>query len=549
MTGRIAGLRFCRPLWGPMTPSFWKFPVFFCTLFGCGVFSPVPAAAKSSEWQEFTSQHFTVYSDRKTAEARALLRDFERFRTAALAVTGLPSVDETQRPQIFLFRRQRDYRGFEPDPKTAGSYRDTWLGPRMLVGPEAKLADAGLVLFHEYVHHLMRERSQLRYPLWYDEGFADLLAASVVGPRHVEVGLVHPWRQEDLERDGPLPVSGLLSPDKTGDNRYWARYYASAWLLMHYLQLGPSNGEPDYRAGMASYLLAVHQGADLAAAFEQHFGVTPAALDARLKAYMEKKSLLAYRLEVKPYEGPLRDRRLSLNEAAHLLGDLAYRSGQQATALEWLQKIDARDASVARPFSLRAVIEQHQGRADFAQHILGLALLRRGDDPYVLTNAAHLYWDYLQRAYPQRDYLRSDKGRLLPADSQARISQLDKVADFARRALRADTGNLEAGYYLAQVVREKGDLEQAIQVLSGLYRQHATDVRLNLELGQLLSQSGQPQRALPYLERVIAWEHNPKRRLLAQSLVKSLGKTTEIPLGDLEQEHLAPVQIQPLNTP
>lgn len=495
-----------------------------------GAMTPLLSFAKSSEWQEFTSQHFTVYSDRKTAEAKALLQDFERFRAAALAITGLPSIDETQRPQIFLFRRQRVYRSFEPDPKTAGSFRNTWLGPRMLVDAEAKLADASLVLFHEYVHHLMRERSQLRYPLWYDEGFADLLAASVVSARHVEVGLVHPWRQQDLERDGPLPINDLLAPDKTGDNRYWARYYASAWLLMHFLQLGPSNGEVDYRAATASYLLAVHQGADLAAAFEQHFGVTPAALDARLKAYMDKKSLLAYRLEVKPYRGPLRDRRLSVNEVAQLLGDLAYRAGQQATALEWLQKVDARDATVARPFSLRAVIEQHQGKGEFAQHILRLALERNGDDAYVLTNAAHVYWD---------------RSRLEPVGSPARISQLDKVTRFARQALQLDAGNLEAGHYLAKAEREEGDLNQAIQVLSDLYRQHATDVRLNLELARLLSQSPQPQRALPYLERVIAWEHDTARRLQAQILLKSLGKMQKSFGSESDQDHLTPVQIQP----
>jgi|GEM_PF-1648166 len=502
-------------------------------LFGAVV--PLLVCARSSEWQEFTSENFTVYSDRKAAEAKALLQDFERFRTAALAITGLPSIDETHRPQIFLFRRQRDYRNFEPDTQTAGSFRDTWLGPRMLVGAESRLADASLVLFHEYVHHLMRERSQLRYPLWYDEGFADLLAASLVGPRHVEIGLVHLWRQQDLERDGPLPIHSLLAPDKTGDNRYWSRYYASAWLLMHFLQLGPSNGETDYRAGMASYLLAVHQGADLAAAFEQHFGVTPAAMDARLKTYMEKKSLLAYRLEVKPYKGPLRDRRLSANEAAQLLGDLAYRSGQQTTALEWLQKVDAREVTVARPFSLRAVIEQHQGRGEFAQHILGLALQRQGNDAYVLTNAAHLHWD---------------KARLEPAGSVERVGQLEKVARFARQALQLDPHNLEAGHYLAQVARERDHVEQAIQVLGSLYRQHATDVRLNLELAQLLSQSSQPQRALPYLERVIAWEHNHARRLQAQTLLKMLGKTQKAIAGEpdafeSDPEHLLPIQIRP----
>ena len=75
-----------------------------CLLLIAGTALSPHLLAKSSDWQEFTSQHFTVYSDRKTSEARALLEDFERFRTAALTITGLPSVDESQRPQIFLFR-------------------------------------------------------------------------------------------------------------------------------------------------------------------------------------------------------------------------------------------------------------------------------------------------------------------------------------------------------------------------------------------------------------------------------------------------------------
>ncbi len=488
------------------------------------------AAAKTSAWYQLTSHHFVVYSDRKPAEARALLVDFERFRSAALTLTGLPSFDESDRVQIFFFNRERDYRKFQVDPHTAGFFRDSWQGPRMVVGAEAKLADASLVLFHEYVHHLMRARSQLRYPLWYEEGFADLLAASVIAPRHVEVGLMHQWRKPDLDRDGLMPVATLLQPDETGDQRYWSRYYASAWLLMHFLQLGPLLGEQDYRAGMASYLLAVHQGADLEAAVTQHFGVAPQVLDAQLKAYRDRRSWLGYRLAVKPYTGPMRERRLSINEAAYILGDLAFRSDRQDTALELLKIIDAKESTVVRPLALRAVIEQHLGRGDLAQHVLGFALQQHKGDPYVLANAAHVYWD---------------KARLAPAGSPERAQLLEKVAEFARGSLDADPANMEAGYFLAQSAWEQGRPEQAITLLNDLYRLHPSDVRLNLELGKLLSRTPQPQRAVPYLERVIAWDHVNAHRAQAQKLLRTLGKEGATPLGQLDEEHPLPIQIQP----
>lgn len=501
-----------------------------CSLLLMLFFWPAFAAAKKTAWAEYTSDNFVVYSDRKPAEAKALLVDFERFRSVVLMVTALPSsAAENTRTQIFLFNRKRDYRDFQPDPKVAGYFRDTWQGPRMVVGAEADLADASLVLFHEYVHHAMRAHSQLRYPLWYEEGFADLLAASQLDANQVLIGLVHPWRRDDIDRQGLMPVLDLFSPADTDDARYWSRYYASAWLFMHYLQLGHMTSAPDHRPGMTSLLLAANYEADPRHFFHKHFGITPAQMDAQLKAYAGRRTWSGYRTEIKPYRGALSQRRLSTNEAAYLLADLAYRSGQQKTALEWLKRIDAKQSSVARALSLRAVIEQHQGRGDLASHVMGLALREGGGDAYVLTNAAHLYWDKAQSASSAEESWK-------------------RAVEYGEKALKIDGGALEAGYFLALSYKAEKATDKAVALLSDLYRKYPTDVRLNMELGRLLASTAQSSRAVPYLQRVIAWDHGHTRRQQAKEILEGLGHAPVPTTVTEDHEQSLPIQLKSQST-
>jgi tetratricopeptide (TPR) repeat protein len=499
--------------------------------------APIFAAAKNSAWSEYTSDHFVVYSDRKPAEARALLMDFERFRNVVLAVTGLRSSAGNTSAQIFLFNRKRDYREFHPDSGVAGYFRDTWQGPRMVVGAEAKLADASLVLFHEYVHHLMREHGQLRYPLWYEEGFADLLAASQLDERQVLIGLVHPWRRHDIDKEGLMPILDLLSPQDTDNPRDWARYYASAWIFMHFLQLGHLSLDKDHRVGMTSLLLAINRDEDPRVSVQKHFGMEPEKIDAQLKAYAERRTWSGYKTEVRPYRGALAERRLSINEAAYLLGDLAYRSGRQETALEWVKRIDAKQPSVARPLSLRAIIEQHLGRLDLAAHVMGLALQTGADDSYVLTNAAHLYWD---KAHAKNNHAKNNhaKNNVAPVTEE----YLRRAVEHGEKALQLDSGALEAGYFAALAYAELKKADQALALLSDLYRRYPTDVRLNMELGRLLASTKESSRAAPYLQRVIAWDHGQTRRQQAKKLLEHLGHAA--PIGsDVDQEHSQPIQI------
>lgn len=484
--------------------------------------------AKPSAWVQYRSVHFTLYSDRKRSEAVRLLQQLERFRYAALVVTGLDPAQADDPVTVFLLRRKQDYLAVQPDQRVAGFYRDGWAGPEMVVGAEARLSDVSLILFHEYVHFLIRAHSQNRYPLWYDEGFADLLAASRVADDHVLIGLVHPWRKRVLESKGILPIESLLQTSIGGGDE--APFYANAWLLMHYLQLGHLVGEPKRGEAIAGYLHALHNGAPAAAAFTEHFAVHPNVVQEKLQEYSQRRQWKGYRLAVPDIDHAVHERALDTNEVAYLLGGLAYRVGRQDAALEFLKRIDASDSSVAAALSLRAVIEGHMGRTDLALHILGFALQKNSKHSEVLTNAAHLYWDL---ATEQK------------ANKSKRAQYLRQAHQSARKALRSDKTNLEAARLLAQVYRAQGKIEPAIKVLQQQYSNRPSDVRLNLELGSFYVHAGKLQSAVPYFENVVQWDHSSSRRKKAQAMLQPIIDLKSAVSADLEEEHFVPLRIAP----
>ena len=74
-------------------------------------------------------------------------------------------------------------------PQSAGFFS---LGQRRnyaVINGKNRDLDAADVLFHEYVHYVLRNENALAYPAWYDEGLAEFLSTVRVREDRVEMGL------------------------------------------------------------------------------------------------------------------------------------------------------------------------------------------------------------------------------------------------------------------------------------------------------------------------------------------------------------------------
>lgn len=487
-----------------------------------GIWAP---AAWGRQWSEYQSDNFTIYSDRKPKQARAILAEFERYHSVAERIMGLTESSRVDPARIYLFADQKAYQALEPNGQVMGFYQETVTGPRMAVSAGSSLSDVSLILFHEYVHHLLRRKHADRMPLWYDEGWADFLANVDIDTESVLVGKVHPWRIEGLS-ERLLPVSQLLRPRlESTDPEYWAAYYATSWLFMHYLNLGYLAGEAKHTESLERYLHAWQDGKDPVVAFEFAFSMKTSAMDQRLQRYIGKHSWTGFRIQSDIYTGSIRHRRLPRNEIAYLLGDLAYQAGQPALARDYLRKVEADDRSVAKAMALRAVIESQDGQVPLANHYIKFALEQRSDDPFVLTSAAHISWNNLVR--------------VRNADPVSARNIAERVKGLALRALARDRRNTEALRYLWRAERQLGNRSEALETMLMAHSARPTDIRINFELGSYFATSDEPQRADPFLRRVINWDHSIARRQQALTLLNSLDTpppTGTEPTAGIEQQ-------------
>ncbi|MBY6190852.1 hypothetical protein KUV22_10525 [Microbulbifer agarilyticus] len=476
-------------------------------LFTLVLLSPCLSAA---EWHEYQSENFTVYSDVSEQRVNTLMRDLERFRRTALSFTGLEEIPENTKLRVFHFRNSTEFQKFSGDQKIAGFYRETWHGPVIFSRDgDHGITGSGLI-FHEYVHHLMREHSTMTYPRWYAEGFAELLASAELRKNTVLVGGLPEWRLSAWAKDAPLTIEQLLSPPSLtsangrDNSRYWNNYYASAWLLTHYLQLGHNAGHPDYRTATENYLRAAAAGDEPVTSFTEYFGKPIADIQREMLSYM-RDDIHRYSLDIPEYSYSIPRRALNKNERLFLLANQALDLQKSLLAMNYLQQSEEQGLGWPENLTAMAVIEAEKGNFKFGEKML--------QDVGEYGLVSHLTAANLARYYLLR----------LQALSQTRKWDEDdyaKAAKYGKLAVQAGPNYLPGYRTLWVVYQLKGESESALQIMLSAHHQQPNHLNLNAAIGFYLAHLGEADQAREYLERVVAWSHSQDLRARAQKLLE-----------------------------
>jgi hypothetical protein len=474
----------------------------------------VTQTALCRDWISYTSQNFTIYSDQKPKEAIALLKEFEIFRGVALFVTGLPNKPENSKMKILVYAKAREYNKIGP-PNTAGFYTDTSDGPRMIVGPDRRSMDKTVILYHEYIHYLVREHSRVIYPRWYNEGFAEVLGATTIKRGKATVGVAPESRLITINYDSPFKVRDLLQPDEErSDSRYYqSRFYAYAWLLTHYLQISSLGDNTHLKAQNQDFLLRYNQGENPVQAFEASFKMTPEEMDTELRNYRSQRQITVLTMSVPDYEGDITQSELSANEQTFLLADLAWRVGKEDVALKYLEDIDTKQANAARPLSLAAVLENHKDNTEKAATYADQALALGSDDSKVMTNLSHWQWDNFDRA------------RKVDLETS---TFLNDTLVYGEKAIQLDPTNLEAHHFVWESQMENGDDAATARTMMAAYQLSPSNLGINLTIGRFLLSIQKPELARPFLERVLNWSHSEEQRTAIQAVLDRIDKVSGI---------------------
>lgn len=214
-------------------------------LVACGPAIPALPSQGGPAWHEFTSEHFTLWTDGSPKAARELMRKMEDLRHVVIGI-AFPG-GGAGRVFVIAPRDADETRAFLPgDFKAIASDTDTSIHQPLIMLP---LDTYDEVVAHELVHTISQTviRDQ---PRWFAEGLAKYFETIEIDREHgtADVGRAPTYRGE------PMVMSRLMSfremvackPLSCADRHF----YAAAWALFTYLM-------NEKRVDVASYLQLV----------------------------------------------------------------------------------------------------------------------------------------------------------------------------------------------------------------------------------------------------------------------------------------------------
>ena len=255
------------------------------------------AAAGEKPWIEVRSPHFRVLTDSGAGDGRLVAREFEDFR-AVMAIRFPNFRLESGAPLlIFAARDEETAKTLNPalwrikGEKYAGYYSHSWEKQYAMVRLDTWGRGAQEMVFYDYAQMLLALNCHW-VPTWLSVGFDEFYSYTKFQEDKVILGA--PSRRLGLLKNmhlAPIPVEVLLDVNSRSkymhDSDEVYRFRAEAWLLYHFLVLGP---EMEGGKKLGQFFQMVQDGADQKTAFQQVFGSFK-SMDAALQKYLDNYTL------------------------------------------------------------------------------------------------------------------------------------------------------------------------------------------------------------------------------------------------------------------
>ena len=248
--------------------------------------------AAEAKWRRAESRHFIVYGERSEGGLADYARRLEEFDGVLRTFHGRPiDEDVPAKLAVYLVGSEDELRRIAPGMRQVGGFYSADTTDTYAVA----LADRGwgdLALLHEYVHHFMLHYYARSYPGWMVEGYAEYFMTAQFEGRRTLVGMPDKDRGRVLVEMGPLPIERLLSKPRSDfrNSLDVHRYYATSWLLTHYLM-----SDPERKRQLADYLRRLARSEAPLAAWKAATGEAATETTRKLRGYLNS-SITAYTL-------------------------------------------------------------------------------------------------------------------------------------------------------------------------------------------------------------------------------------------------------------
>lgn len=468
------------------------------------------------DWWLLESEHFTVVTNTLGQTPDGIIEDLELFRAVVLAITGIKKAEDKLPTRAVVFKSLGEFNRIAKMPNIVGYMRPTLRGNRMVSGGGSLSLDQRHVMFHEYVHHLLRSASSVNYTSWYDEGLADMLATVYEKDGRIVIGAESRARMKTL-KNNPMRVSLeriVNNDDLSSWHPYHVSYfYAMSWALINYLNVGHLSGAPNRLEHLENYLALTQKGTERSQAFFEAFGMTPRAMERELNKYLGKRMrpVLMIPRDRFPEIGKISKRLLSKEEITYELSMLAiFRNTKLARSL--LE--DQLQLEPDNPRLTGALALTYQAEEKFV-HGVRLARKAMRADP---TNP--------ELAIDLADMLVIWNRDVCEDDMTGCDDRVTEAGQAYHHALEVAPDNPEAHAQLAALLQtENHDLAAAIVHVRVALEYQPWSPDLNLLAGQIYQGLGETDSAREHLQHALYWAESERVRIAAAEAMAELEST------------------------
>lgn len=454
-------------------------------------------AAPDARWVRAETTHFTLYTDLPSARAQQRVVQLERLLSAFLENGWNLHGELPMKLNIVMFGSRSDFRTYG-GTNLGGYYLSELQYEPWILLPDPSQKGSLDTLRHELTHHIAHQGMHAQ-PRWFSEGIASYFeTATFDADGSFTIGSVPRCRWESLRRWGPMRAKALFADDVDVRDE---RFYASAWLLVHYLMSVHSREFTEYQRRIAL-------GQSDVDAWSAAFPTLPRAkLDVELAEYGRVGSYAKFSLAVTAHEVTARTTPLALADR-HALQALLFMACKACNARAFeraKQHVDlalAADPSQPQAATLRASIStvtpadrivaarsiaEAQPKAWLGWLYLGFALAAEGKLGSVDVNADPVA--RMRALAPRHPY-----GTMLSALQRAQRGDRDGALADAQRARRMAPTNPRLLVQSAEVLAllsACGDLQNVVHQIAALH--HATlSERVHERLSSLVTDCMEP---------------------------------------------------------
>jgi tetratricopeptide (TPR) repeat protein len=306
------------------------------------------AAAGERQYRELKTSEFTLVSAVNERQTRQIALQVAMFRAAVEQAFGVPL--STAIPMRIYALDRKDWEAYaQPRAGVAGYFSSQPFSSDLLFDAEDEAGGAYELMFHEYMHYIVRTFWVDELPAFFDEGLAEVFSTArfekgrlLLPPRtdHVRFLRRHPW----------LPFDQMLQVRRQDaeytDHALAPAFYAHAWATLYYVIANDAT----VGGRVMGYVRKLNAGATPLAAAEHLIGESAVQANGAIAQFLRDKrqSPPEVRLNCEPglETAPIRvlDRDESTLALAELLLRLGKRHEQASRLFEDVQQRQPQDA-------------------------------------------------------------------------------------------------------------------------------------------------------------------------------------------------------------